>query len=162
MSDAPFGEIGILGELLGVKMRHLAVLLNRAFAAATASRQLRLGVISSLALIVSRPGITQNELAKLTGWDKSRVVGVVDKLEELGWATRTASETDRRIRHLQATRRGISELEKLIAAVKKVENEMLAMIPREDLDYLGDVLDRMMISCANHARGTGAVRAKKT
>jgi DNA-binding MarR family transcriptional regulator len=139
--------IGPLDDLISVLLRRVEIHLTRGFIAATAEQGVRIGVISSLALIASNPGISQNELALHTVFDKSGIVAIVDSLEELGWAVRKTSKADRRRHALYVTAEGRVRLKKFAASVRKVEAELLATIPPEDLDYLRKLLERMHLAC---------------
>src|SRR4051794_12603534 len=95
-ADAAAGNermnLGRLGEFIGFRLRRVQNQLSRDFAAATTEHNLRSGLFSSLALISSNPGVSQNELSQEVGLDKSVTVTIVDDLEERGWATRKRSK----------------------------------------------------------------------
>lgn len=140
-------SVGRLEDLITAQLRRVDILLTRAFHDATEQVKLKDGVISSLALIVVNPGISQNEISRQIGMDKSAVVAVVDTLEALGWAVRIKSREDRRRHALQATPEGMTHLDNLIDAVEKLESDMLAMVSADDLDTLRSILDRIYLSC---------------
>ena len=144
-------SLGPLSELLAVQLRRVDIMLTRGFARET---DLPAGVISCLGLIVGNPGISQNELARVLGVDKSIIVALMHELERLGWARRMRSETDRRFHALQATSEGKAELERLAGRVKQFEDQLLSDIPPSELDHLRDLLDRMYASCVKNLGGT--------
>ncbi len=138
---------GRLGELLTSQIRRADILLSRAFHQVSASHELKSGAISSLALILANPGISQSELAEQVGKDKSRIVAIIDILEERGFAHRAQSTPDRRRRALYATKEGEAFLDTLLAEVKQIENDMLALVSAEDIKHLEATLDRIVDSC---------------
>jgi DNA-binding MarR family transcriptional regulator len=142
----PFkNKLGPLSELVSVQLRRVDILLTRGFAAAEAN--LTSGLIGCLGLIIGNPGISQNELAQLTGVDKSYIVTVANSLEELGWAKRTRAPDDHRRYALFATPDGEQALSQIAAQIKEVEDTLLAKIPADELRYLCDLLERMHQSC---------------
>lgn len=138
---------GRLDELLTARIRRADIFLSSAFHQVTAAHQLKSGAISSLALIIANPGISQNELASQVRTDKSRIVSIVDALEQGGLAKRVQSSVDRRRRALHATPRGHALLDGLIAEVKAAEQRLLSMVPAEDLEALDAILGRILHSC---------------
>nr|ALG05352.2 MarR family transcriptional regulator [uncultured bacterium 5H7] len=96
---------------------------------------------------MGNPGISQNELARLTGTDKSNIVPLANTLEERGWAKRMQDPLDRRRYNLFATPEGIAALERLAKQIKAVEDGLLADIPAGELSLLCNLLERMHKSC---------------
>ena len=146
-------NIGPLSELVGVRMRSVDILLTRCFD--PAETQLRSGHISSLALIVGNPGISQAELAQRSGTDKSIVVAIVNALEEKGWATRTLA-ADRRRHALHATPKGRAELDRIVERARASEARMLAAMAPAEIAFLGYLLDKMHASCMDAILPLGA------
>jgi DNA-binding MarR family transcriptional regulator len=149
-------DVGRLDELLVVHLSRLDILLSQAFYTATEQERLRPGVISSLALIVANPGISQNEIGRYTGIDKSAMVPIIDYLEESGYVVREKSREDRRRYALRATSEGEDRLESLVDAVKKIENDMLAKVSKKEIETFQNLVDRMVDSCL--AQGMRFVR----
>lgn len=149
-------SVGPLGELMTVRLRRVDVLLSRAFATVTSGRGLRSGMISSLALIVANPGISQNEISQFSGVDKSAIVGIVNRFEELGWVVRKRSEADKRRHELTATPAGEAELAEIVRMIREVEARLLAEVSSEDLDEVSVLLGRMYDSCLNASRSDEA------
>jgi len=144
-------DVGILNDLMVVQLRRVDVLLSRAFNIITDHAELDYGTISSLALIVANPGISQNEISKCTGIDKSAVVPIIDHLEQSGWAVREKSRQDRRRNALRATPEGEARLKSLTEAVKKIENDMLSGVSESEIKICQKMLDRMFQSCIEHS-----------
>lgn len=146
LSNDPL-DVGPLGELLVVQISRQDLILAQAFAVTTERENLRLGGITSLALIVANPGISQNEIGRTIGIDKSAVVQIVDELEGSGYVLREKSRQDRRRYALRATPQGVVRLESLVAAVRKIENEMLANVSDTEIQAFQILLNRLFRSC---------------
>jgi DNA-binding MarR family transcriptional regulator len=140
-------DLGRLGDFVGFRLRRVQNQLSRDFAAATADRNLRSGLFSSLALIAANPGVSQNELSKETALDKSVTVTIVDEMERRGWATRERSKVDRRRHALFVTKAGQAYLDELFAILDRTEDAVLHQLSRAELHVLNELLDRMYSAC---------------
>ena len=147
--SGPGMDLGRLGEFLGFRLRRVQNQLSRDFAAATADHNLRSGLFSSLALIAANPGISQNELSREVGLDKSVTVTIVDELEERGWATRERSKSDRRRHALFVTPAGQAELDALFGILEQTENAALHQLSPAELHLLHQLLDRVYRACVH-------------
>jgi DNA-binding MarR family transcriptional regulator len=136
-------RLGRLDGFVGFRMRRIQNQLSRNFAAATADRNLRAGLFSTLAIISANPGISQNEVGKIVGLDKSVVVQIVDDLESLGLAVRERSQVDRRRYALQPTEAGLKYLDELFNILAETENAVLKQLSPAELALLRELLDRM-------------------
>lgn len=146
-SDGDELNLGRLGEFVGFRLRRVQNQLSRDFAAATSHLNLRSGLFSSLALISANPGISQNELSKNVGLDKSVTVTIVDELERRGWASRERSQTDRRRHALFVTDAGEQQLGELFDILEGTENAVLHQLTRAELHLVMELLDRMYLAC---------------
>lgn len=140
-------QLGIVGELFTVRLQRAGYLLTGATSKAWADHSLRQGTIGVLSLIESHPGISQNDIAKSTTFDKSTVSAIVDNLEDLGWAVRRPSVKDRRSNSLHVTDAGRANLQEIIDRIQGIERRMLASVPAEVLESLGELLDMVHASC---------------
>ncbi|WP_139138970.1 MarR family winged helix-turn-helix transcriptional regulator [Alteromonas confluentis] len=136
-------EMGRLGEFIGFRLRRVQNLLSKDFASATRKYNLRSGLFSSLSLISSNPGISQNELSAAVGLDKSTFVQVIDELEKRGLAKREKSKTDRRRHALFVTDEGQIFLNELYEIMAKTESAALKQLSPSELSLLKALLDRM-------------------
>ncbi|WP_311267539.1 MarR family transcriptional regulator [Sphingobium sp. WCS2017Hpa-17] len=145
--DQDNGESGVrlgrLDEFIGFRLRRIQNQLSRDFAAATAERNLRSGLFSSLAIVAANPGISQNELSRAVGLDKSITVQIVDDLEGRDLARRERSPTDRRRHALFATESGQAYLDELFDTLAKTEDAVLHQLTKAELALLRELLDRM-------------------
>ena len=81
---------------------------------------------SALQTVHSHPGIDQRTLASLIALDTSTTAGLVDRLEARGLLVRNASPTDKRVRLLSLTPDGEDLLQKVILAMKRAQELILA------------------------------------
>ena len=141
-------NLGRLGDFVGFRLRRVQNQLSRDFSAATADDGLRSGLFSSLALIAANPGISQQQLSREVGLDKSVTVAIVDEMERSGWAVRERSKIDRRRHSLQVTPAGEAYLDELFATLERTENAVLHQLSPAELALLNELLDRMYTACA--------------
>lgn len=135
--------LGRLDEFIGFRLRRIQNQLSRDFAAATAERNLRSGLFSSLSIVAANPGISQNELSRAVGLDKSITVQIVDELEKRELAERQRSPTDRRRHALYATEAGQAYLDELFDILSDTEDAVLHQLTKAELALLRELLDRM-------------------
>jgi DNA-binding MarR family transcriptional regulator len=140
-------SLGRLGDFVGFRLRRVQNQLSRDFAAATATQGLRSGLFSSLAIIAANPGVSQSELSREVGLDKSVTVTIVDELEKFGWAKRERSPTDRRRHALFATPEGEAHLDELFGIVGQAEDAVLHQLSPAEMHLLSELLDRMYAAC---------------
>lgn len=140
-------NLGRLGDFVGFRLRRVQNQLSRDFAAETAAQGLRSGLFSSLAIISANPGVSQSELSREVGLDKSVTVTIVDELEKFGWAERRRSPHDRRRHALYTTPEGEAHLDELFAIVAKTEDAVLHQLSPAEHHVLSELLDRMYAAC---------------
>jgi len=142
-------DLGRLGDFVGFRLRRVQNQLSRDFAAATADRKLRSGLFSTLCIVASNPGVSQSEVSREVGLDKSVTVTIIDDLEKLGWAERRRSPVDRRRHALYATSAGEQQLESLFAVLAKTEDAVLHQLSSSEMAVLSELLDRMYSACVH-------------
>ncbi|GAB3917204.1 hypothetical protein GCM10011575_32320 [Microlunatus endophyticus] len=79
-----------------------------------------------IAALGSGPSPTQNELAGMTGRDKTRLIRNLDRLEERGLLSRTPDPGDRRNRIVTLTADGRQVLDSCRAGIRAMEEDLLA------------------------------------
>ncbi|MBO0841853.1 MAG: MarR family transcriptional regulator, partial [Nocardioides sp.] len=75
---------------------------------------------------------TQAHLAERTGRDKTRLIRNLDRLEELGYVTRTPDPDDRRNRVVTLTTAGEKALRTCRKQIAAMEQELLAALDAEE------------------------------
>jgi DNA-binding MarR family transcriptional regulator len=85
-----------------------------------------------LTALAEQPVRTQAALAHAIGADKSRIIADLDELQERGLIQRQPDAADRRVHLLALTPKG-SELRKSVqAAIRRREEQILALLPPGD------------------------------
>jgi DNA-binding MarR family transcriptional regulator len=85
-----------------------------------------------LSALDDEPVRTQAALAEFIGADKSRIIGVLDELEDGGLLRRTRDPVDRRARFVAITDEGRQKREKVQADIQRGEEGVLAHLPPDD------------------------------
>lgn len=93
-----------------------------------------------LRLLGRTPGMSQRSLAERLGAVPSRVVSLIDSLQERGLVERVRSATDRRNYELHLTEAGDVTLRQLRGIAEQHEAEILAPLTTEQIAQLGVLL----------------------
>jgi DNA-binding MarR family transcriptional regulator len=96
-----------------------------------------------LRLLGLAPGISQQELAKRLRMHASRLVGVLDDLEERGLIERRPSETDRRLYALHLTPGGEATLGVIRQVAREHHRALLESLSEEEQASLAALLARV-------------------
>ncbi|MFE9581993.1 MarR family winged helix-turn-helix transcriptional regulator [Nocardia sp. NPDC006044] len=78
------------------------------------------------------PVYTQAALAKSINADKTRIIGVLDELQQNGLILREPDPADRRVNLVSITPAGRSLRDRVQAAIQKQENQLLEQLPAAD------------------------------
>jgi DNA-binding MarR family transcriptional regulator len=101
--------------------------------------------------IAERPGVTVNELARLTWTHKSRVSVLVARLVELGIVGRAADEHDTRLVRLRITAEGQARAAAWRAASSQALLHSLASLSDEQLGSIVEGLDLLLRALEQNA-----------
>jgi len=93
--------------------------------------------------VAASEGQSQQALAERLGVPASRMVALVDRLEEEGLVERRPNPEDRRIRGLHLTRKGKGVLERAGKIAIDYETQLCAGINREEREQLIDLLQKL-------------------
>jgi DNA-binding MarR family transcriptional regulator len=96
--------------------------------------------------VAAAEGQSQQALAERLGVPASRMVALVDRLEEAGLVERRADPEDRRVRGLHLTRKGKGVLERAAKIAIDYETRLCAGINREERETLIDLLQKLQAS----------------
>lgn len=97
----------------------------------------------NLSHICSRPGISQDTLARLRYADKSSIARQVATLEEEGLITRTPCNDDKRVMKLYPTDKALELLPQINQIMEYWENLLTQDLSEEEIEALTSLLARM-------------------
>ncbi|KUP90835.1 MarR family winged helix-turn-helix transcriptional regulator [Tritonibacter horizontis] len=119
-------ESSDLEELFGYNLKRAYIIVQNDFREALGQDGLSARVFSALSLTVKYPNITQSELARMMGIERSGLVAIVDELEGRGCLSRVQVPTDRRVQALVPTDNGRRLYQETIAAVRAHEDRLFS------------------------------------
>lgn len=96
-----------------------------------------------LSHLAREPVASQLALAKAIGYDKTRLIGLLDTLESAGFITREPDPTDRRARTIALTADGRRRHAAAQADIHAMEDNLLAPLSAEDRTALRRILRRL-------------------
>jgi DNA-binding MarR family transcriptional regulator len=102
--------------------------------------------------VAATDGQSQQALAERLGVPPSRMVAMVDHLEEAGLVEMRPDPEDRRVRGLHLTRKGRGVLDKASKIAIDYETRLCSGINREEREQLIDLLQKLQAS-QTHLRG---------
>ncbi len=87
--------------------------------------------------------LTQSEIARLVGLDKTTMVVTVDELEAAGLAERRPSSTDRRARVIAVTELGVQTVRQADDVLDRVRDDVLSVLAPEEREIFLSALSRL-------------------
>jgi DNA-binding MarR family transcriptional regulator len=96
--------------------------------------------------VAASEGQSQQALAERLQVPPSRMVALVDHLEDAGLVERRPDPEDRRVRGLHLTRKGRGVLERAAKIAIDYETQLCAGINREEREQLIDLLQRLQVT----------------
>ena len=97
---------------------------------------------AALATLKDHPGIDQATLAGLIAYDRTTIMGVVDRLVQKGLASRAVNGMDRRARLLEITPDGLALLQAIRPAVLSTQRLMLSGLTDAEADTFLELLKK--------------------
>jgi DNA-binding MarR family transcriptional regulator len=105
-----------------------------------AARDLSMWDYVVLSRLAAAPAETQLSLARAIGYDKSRLIGLLDELERAGLLTREPDPKDRRAKVISLTAAGRTRQERARRDIRAMERRLLAGVDAADVDLLRKLL----------------------
>lgn len=136
-------ESPALEEFVGYNLKRAYVVVQNDFRAALGDDGLSTRVFSALSLVVQFPRISQSELARMLGIERSGLVAIVDELEGRGYLSRTHVPGDRRVQALVATDSGKKTYRDSFEAVRRHEETLLAHLSKAERKTLIALLKKI-------------------
>jgi DNA-binding MarR family transcriptional regulator len=117
-------------------------------AATFADRLAPLGLVpyhsGILSVLGANPGITQQALSDLLGMFPSRLVGLLDELENAGLIERRATPADRRTYALHLTKAGRNAWAKIGKLADRLQDDLCAALNEKERKLLAALLTRIV------------------
>ena len=134
-----------LEQLVGYNLKRAYIIFQTDFRRALGPDGLGPRSFALLALVVSFPNITQSELARALGIERSGLVAIVDELEGRGYLHRVAVPGDRRVQALVATPEGTSAYADALQRVQDHEAKLLADFTDDERRMLAHLLQKIRL-----------------
>jgi len=147
-------RLGRLGEAVAYNLRLAQAASFQAFAALTGETGLRPGRYALLQLIGDNPGLSQTDLSRAAGRDKTTLTPALGDLERHGLITRTPHPTDRRGRMLRLTAQGETSRARLAACAERHDARLDAILGAAGKAELNRML-RLITSALGDAAPAG-------
>lgn len=119
-------------RLLGYNLKRAYMIVRDDFRNQVEQSVLSPRAFSVLTLIVESSGMTQSEVARQLGIERSGLVAIIDDLEARGLAERRAVPGDRRAQALIASEAGYELHAQILARVQAHERALLAPLDRAE------------------------------
>jgi DNA-binding MarR family transcriptional regulator len=124
----------------------LGKLVSRRFAKALGATGLKPPQAGVLITLRDRGPMTQQALGDVLHIDPSNLVGVLNELEDNGWALRRRDPTDRRRHIVEISDEGTDRVAGVEDIVAEVEEELLAVLNPQEREQLRDLVARVVES----------------
>jgi len=115
-----------LEELIGYNLKRAYMIVQNDFRDALSGDNMSARVFSALSLTVRYPNITQSDLARMMGIERSGLVAIVDVLEDRKFLCRAAVQGDRRVQALVPTDAGRRAYARAIRMVRDHEDRLFS------------------------------------
>lgn len=132
-----------LEDLIGYNLKRAYLIVSSDFKQTLGQDGFGPRVFSALSLVVQFPNITQSELARMLGIERSGLVAITDELEGQGLLKRVAVPRDRRVQALAPTDAGRSAYASARDAVQAHEAELLSEFLPEEVETLMHLLRKI-------------------
>ena len=87
--------------------------------------------------------LKQKEVAERIGIEEPTLAGILDRLQQDGWITRQNHPEDRRCKTVHLQPRAAGLIENIFSTAKELRHELIADIPKRDLETCIEVLSRI-------------------
>lgn len=94
--------------------------------------------------IYDYPGATAQEMVECIRVDKATLTKTIKKLVEIGYVESSGDETDKRIKHLYLTPKGVPAVKRIKEIHRDFYQTLCSSIPQQELCLVEQVLERMM------------------
>lgn len=138
-----------LEEFIGYNLKRAYIIVKDDFNKSLGPNGLAPREFALLSLVVSFPQITQSELARMLGIERSGLVAIVDKLEAADFLKRVVVPSDRRVQALVATEMGKQRYFTMHKDVAAHEDRLFADFTNTEKTELVRLLQKLQLSDKN-------------
>jgi len=128
---------------VGYNLKRAYIIVQEDFREAMREEGLSARVFTALSLTIKFPNITQSELARMMGIERSGLVAIVDELEAKNYLRRAPVPGDRRVQALVPTDTGRKSYTKAIELVRAHEAQLFADMTAAEKDQLLELLRKI-------------------
>jgi DNA-binding MarR family transcriptional regulator len=117
-----------------------------------------------LAAIAASPGLSQSELGRIAGIDRSTLADMIARMEKRGWIDRTTSLLDARAQSVHLAPAGSETLNAVTAHARAADDAILDLLPRTKRKSLINILaklDKLAAARAQKAEREARRKAKR-
>lgn len=114
-----------------------------------------------LAAIAQSPGLSQAELGRAAGIDKSTLAEMVARMEKRGWIDRTASLLDARAQSVHLAPEGVATLTAAAHHARAADAAILDLLPRTKRKTLLNILGKLEKVADERAQSAERVARRK-
>ena len=139
-----------IGFQIGKTFKLMHALLNERFEASDCPVSFEVWI--KLFMFSRENGITQKDLADLSGIHKATITRIVDQLEENGYVLRKQDANDRRQNVIKVTDEGFGIIEKYTPILNEVEVIILKNLSSGDVSDCFRVLNQVKENCTNNLK----------
>jgi len=132
-----------LTAIVGYRLKRAYMVFKDDYASDPSLTALTKRQFTVLSLTASQCGISQSDLARQLGIERSGMVQLVDQLEAKGYLKRVSNPEDRRVYRLEVTDTGHERLNQHHHAVVAHEQRVLAGLNKQEQALLLSLLDRI-------------------
>ena len=136
-------ELSDLEDLIGYNLKRAYIIVQKDFRQALGQDGLSARVFSALSLTVKFPNITQSELARTMGIERSGLVAIVDELESRDYLQRAPVPGDRRVQALVPTDAGRKAYADAICKVRAHEDTLFSDMSKDEQATLLSLLKKI-------------------
>lgn len=131
---------GLLGQSPSHQLHRALQLSLDIFAEAVGPDGLTQRQYAVLTVVSAKPGLTQSDLVKATGIDRSTLADLVSRMTTKGLLSRERSNLDARAVCVHLTEAGKAALEEIAPKVIQVDKHILSLLPKGKRDGFMDLL----------------------
>jgi DNA-binding MarR family transcriptional regulator len=138
-------EVGRAPRSVGFLISQLGFLSSKRFIEALEPLGIGPRELMLMRFVAASESLSQQALAERLSVPASRMVALIDNLEDAGLVERRPDPDDRRVRWLHLTRKGRGVLDRGSKIAIDYETELCAGINREEREQLIDLLQRLQL-----------------